>query len=306
MSRPPAVGKTNSAGQVQLRGTFPIDAQETKVLLMPRSTYLAQEGSVAEEDRYHAVLDAHAFWKEYVVQLTTDTSYAIAIVGQDAVSVTGQLTWVGDQPEACDIQATGVAIRDHRFGPEEAFEIKGVRQNAPAELYVYAQDRQQMLVMSLSATQTATTVNLGTIPGPERTQGRSAVVTMLRAAEVNELSSGRMNRSEGGVIIRMDGGVIYWGNNPFGTGSLRSVEHDDGKLRLPPGSYFCVPGYFAGTHTQASRLLSLLRAGRAAEVEAALTAVGISKLVIPDDGGTEPVSYSFDAVQTEAAIRSVQ
>jgi hypothetical protein len=305
LSRPSAVGKTSSAGQLQLAGTIPLDSQRLTVSLMSRSTQLAQAGSVAEENRYHALLDAHAFFRSYEIDLTAESTYSVSIVGQPAVNVTGQLSWVGDAPSECFAQATNVVMRDHVFGSTDAFEIKGVRKSAPAELYIYGQDRQRVVVVSLSAEQTTSTVNLGIVPGPERTQGRPVALTMLRATEVNGTAIGLWDRSDGGTVVREDGSAVYWGSNSGGTGSLSTLEHQDGVLRLPPGSYFCMPGYLAGSHTHASRLLSLLKAGRANEVEAALKKVGVSKLVVPDDGGSKPVSYSFDAIAAETAIKSV-
>lgn len=306
LSRPSAVGKTNSAGQLQLTGTIPLDLQKLTVSLLSRSTQLAQTGSVAEENKYHALLDAHAFYRSYEIDLTARSTYSVSVVGQPAVNVTGQLSWIGDAPSECFAQATNVVMRDHVFGSTDAFEIKGVRKSAPAELYIYGQDRQRVVVVTLSAEQTASTVNLGKVPGPERTQGRPVVLTLLRADEVDGSAIGQWDRSDGGVVVRADGSAVYWGNNVKGTGSLGTAEHEDGNLRLPPGSYFCMPGFLAGSHTHASRLLSLLKAGRANEVEAALKKVGISKLTVPDDGGAEPVTYSFDAVATETAIKSVQ
>lgn len=300
-SRPPAVGKTNAAGQVVLTGTFPAGVSRINAVLTVQSTALVQGGSSVEWKKFDEIVDAHCFRSHYPVILTDATSYTCSIIGEAAIQATGRIVWPDHASHQYTILVPNGPLRDNVFDVDDPFVIKGLRQSEATELYLVHDGRQRVIVIPIAASQAASSVDLGSIQGPARTTGRSMELTMQNASEVGGGVEDVTDHSEYAMVLRSDGSTAYFGVVDAGSGRVTVREHSDKKMRLPSGTYYCAPGLFDGLD-QCTRLYHFLRDGRIADVEAA----HVPKIVVPDDGATDPLVFSFDAVQAEAAIKSIQ
>jgi hypothetical protein len=165
-SVPSAAGKTNATGQVQLTGTFPAATTKIHAMLSQQSTQLVQNGSAAEWKKFDETVDSHSFRFSYPLDLATSNEYSLSIVGEAAIQVTGSLVWQNPQTEGYVVTVANGPPRDNVFPVGEGFVIKGLRQGEATELYVAHDDRQRVVVIPLSAEQTAASVNVGEIAGP--------------------------------------------------------------------------------------------------------------------------------------------
>lgn len=300
MSRPQAVGKTNSAGKVVLTGTFPKGTSRVSATLVYQSTAVVQEGSSLEWKKFDDTVDAYWFRQPYQVQLTQSSAYTCSMVGEPAIQVSGTLEWEKPPPGNYVVVAPGGPLRDNVFSVGEPFVIKGLRKSASTELFLIHKYRQRVGFVVVSAAQAASSFDLGVIQGPAKTAGRPVDLVVRRASEVHGTEEDPLNVCQYVIAIRSDGTSAYWGIIDEATGHVSVKEHSDKRMHLPAGTYYVAHWPFFGP--QASRLLRLLSNGRVADVEAA----GVPKIVVPDDGMTTPLSFTFDAVQAQSAIKSVK
>ncbi len=301
-SQPPAVGHTDAAGHVTLTGTFPEGVTKVYAFLTRQSSALVQQGSAAEWTAFDNAIAAHAFAAMYPIPIDSASSYSVAITGRASIAITGTL--MGNVAGVrYGILYPDQPVTDFLFETNAPFELKGVPQGAEIDFQIVVRGRQLIKVIHLDANQTMSSVDLGSIAVPEATTGRRADIVMLNGASVGGTPEAPYPRNGEVRLVRADGVVVY-GAAVRPTGDLVTREHSDGRLRLPPGIYYISPGPMLTADMPSTRLYRLLMAGRVADVEAAHDPA-VPKIVVPDDGATDPLVFSFDAVQAEAAIRGI-
>lgn len=305
LSQPPALGKTDAQGHATLTGTFPQDVIRIHAGVCQISTPITRMGSLAEIDRFNAVIGAHSFQGLYPLDVGTATSYSMTIVGQPSIEVSGRFQmaspgWARD----FSVSYAGQPLTDFLFPLDgEQFTLKGVPKGSDVDLVFGVSNRQRVQIVHLSAQQTQSAVSLGDVVAPPDTAGRSVALTMLHAEGVGGTFQSPLPRSGEVALVRSDGQVVYLGSVIDG-GVVQTQEHDDKKLKLPPGTYYCSPGVMLSGDMPSTRLYRLLKAGRVADVEAAHDPA-VPKIVVPNDGAADPLVFSFDAVQAEAAIKGI-
>jgi hypothetical protein len=300
MSNPFAAAVTDATGKATITGTFPAGTTKIHAGIVMQSTELVRVGSSAEWRVAEATNKAFHFDRFYPIPLTTETAYTLQIVGTPAVTLTGKVDW------AYPIKPQGSVVWSNF--PESAmthilangeFEIGGIPTGEPIDLFVVWRDFQVLQTVHVTASQTQASGSVGVIPGPSVTAGRRVSVSMTNTAPLAPSPERPFVHGKAALVFKSDGAMIFVGVvRPNGV--LRVSEHADELLRLPPGTYFFSPGGPDG-YSQSIRLYELLKGGQLAAVEAA----GVPKLVVPDDGATEILTFSFDAVQAENAIRSI-
>jgi hypothetical protein len=175
-----------------------------------------------------------------------------------------------------------------------------VPQGEATDLFLWTSDGGEIQPISVTAQQTAASCSVGDVAVAAVASGRKVEI------QVSGFHGLRMTPElpKEGVdvvcLISANGGRIFAaGITRSGRVCLRDRELSP--LQVPPGTYYVATGGMSYSGYGVD-LWKLLKAGREADVQAAQ----VPKLVVPNDGATSVIQWSFDASQAATAIRSIQ
>ncbi len=301
MSNPFVAAVTDSTGKATVTGTFPAGTTKIHAGIALQSTPYARSGSAEEWRVAEATNKAFHFKTANAIPLTQENAYTLRLVGTPAITLTGKFAWtLPGTPRGVVVRKDYPDTFSVNIAHEAEFDIGGIPLGEPIDLFVVWKCCQTIQIINLTAAQTQASGSLGELPSPSFATGRRASISMTNMTPLAPTPERPFNHNKVAMLVRSDGLVVF-GSVVLPNGTLRGIEHTDELLRLPPGTYFFSPGGPDG-YSQSIRLYDLLKAGRLAAVEAA----GVPKLVVPEGGETDPIiTFSFDAVQAENAIKAI-
>ena len=300
--------RTDSAGKVSLTCELPGDVTKGWITLAPvvdlKTLYAERDADLA---RFESLVESFSFLPTYEVLLPPGVEeHSITVVGTPAIVVTGKIIY----PDVENLGGRSIAFG---YQPQYTqvkrttgeFIVRGVRKGEACKLFVAAPHTELVNVISLTASQTQGNVDLGEViidaPPANRRRVRA---DFLNLEQVRSSARRPHSANKCAVFIKSDATFIFEGNL-IGTRQARMPGRPGQTLpEIPPGTYFVCPGTM-GLTDECTRLYELLLAGRITEIDAAFAAVGVPKLVIPDDGQTSTINITIDALAACNAVKTI-
>lgn len=229
---------------------------------------LPEADRLEAKERYRAYTSSHHFDTKLVFALSAARDlYDVELVASPSISVTIAPFIASEPAEYFSVAERGGRYvgRGSRLNPVV---LKGVRRGAPAELLLDSDYTNGIYFVSLTSDQTAADINLGQYefsPPP--------TVVPLRVTLGNRddaWAPGGHSVWYGVTAIRRDGGLVYsfsLHRTEGWTAETIRTAFEVEPARIAEGEFFLIPGLFGSDFH--FRVLDALRAGRAAEFDAA-------------------------------------
>lgn len=284
---------TDAQGQMCGALTIPTDLPRLIVVLSDLGTNVVGPEADADLAAYEIATRRSFFRQYYLIQLAASKrDYQLTIAGAPAVHVRGKVVDASGGPVESIVDGRDGLVDFLTIPAGSPFDVT-CRRGQPAEVLVSTVNSPIVKVIEVPAAKTGEDVDLGNIVGPPII-GESGTLncTMHNAAGVPPVPTAK---SDTMTAISADGTVLVRIPVRFDKAVEKRISVAPPKL--PPGTYYLLAGP-PNYNRAAMGLRSLLRNGRAADVQAA----GVSKVVITSGAQTDA---TLDAGATELAIWSL-
>lgn len=292
--------RTNGEGRCSLQAAVPSGQERTWVCVLPATDLLhVYPGRAKDTERYLTLLRTSTYDRFVNVDLVNgQASYDIVLTAVQASVATGRVVATDPRP--------GVVIMHERCllpklvdSETGQFELVGIPRSQPYELFLKADNRDEIKVLSLSAEQTSlASVELGDISMWPPSQGREVQisVTDVESLAGKYIKGGTM----GVVLVSADGTRMFDAHMDASRTARVPTGSAERNLKLPPGTYYACTGLADG-YSFAVDLYRHLKAGR---LQAVIDA-GVPQLVVPDDGQNSVIAWTFSASLSVEAVRGI-
>lgn len=220
------------------------------------------------EEKYREYTSSYHFATQVEVVLDAAREiYDFELIAWPSVTVTVAPFIVSEPAEYFSVIERGGRYfgRGSRLNPVV---LKGVRRGAPAELMVTSDDTNNVFFLPLMAEQTQQDINLGQhefVPPPT-----PATLRVTLGNRDDAWAPGGHSVWYGVTAIRRDGGLVYsfsLHRTEGWTVETIATAFEVEPAKIAEGEFFLIPGLFGSDFH--FRVLDALRAGRAAEFDAA-------------------------------------
>ncbi len=282
--------RTGSNGEATIQLTVPVGS--TRVMVLPNAGGVGCQ-SEEDVDRFRSLVRSTYVEPWYGVEIQdTQSAYSLLIRAVSAYKIKGRIVGApsGSGPVTVEI-GNHYLMRNLANRTTGAFSISGISREKVGYLFARVQGERWTVIALPPPAASVDEVDLGDISLLPQVDGSECSVKLQRIDDVR-LHGGMPVRSA--TLVRSDGSDVWqFSLNELGEAHRRSQPN--AKPRVPVGTYFVAPAVPMTWNKCVVSLVSLLRDGRAAELEA----VGVQKLVVVEDGSA---SIVLDAKVTEDAI----
>lgn len=295
--------KTNAVGLAHIVADVPASAARCWVGPLPSTSDTYYQGRNADIARYQEIANRYWIGQELAVSLVEgQSSYQATVQAAEGVHVRGRFVDAVGVPTQRLARAVISSTQDEcPVDSEERFVSGAIQKDHPAELYVYVRPGTRVMMIPISAQQAAQDLDLGDIVLPARASGRKVDITVNNLDAVRSTIEDPSPRQFGVTFVSTNGqSVEYMRLRGNGKGWVAPPNAANDPC-LPPGEYFACPGSLDGLG-ETKHLLDVARQPGGADI---LRAANVPTILVPADGGTEPVSMSFDARQAVDAVKTV-